>query len=104
MTWEWKILFETTFDQIKIDANEIYKHLEKAGVEVLYDDREEASAGEKFADADLIGIPYRAVISEKTGNKIELKKRNEKDAKLVNEKELLHMLIWTTTVIFLFLY
>jgi len=58
----------------------------------LYDDREEASAGEKFADADLIGIPYRLVVSEKTGEKVEVKKRNEGKAKLVDEKELLSLL------------
>ena len=55
-------------------ANKIYNNLQKAGVEVLYDDRKEATAGEKFTDADLIGIPYRLIISEKTGNKIEVKK------------------------------
>jgi len=38
-------------------------------VEVLYDDREDVSAGEKFADADLIGCPIRLVISEKQGRK-----------------------------------
>ena len=73
-------------------ADKIYDNLQKAGVEVLYDDRKDISAGEKFADADLIGIPYRLVISEKTGNKIEVKKRNETRTRLVSEKELIKLL------------
>lgn len=47
-------------------AEKTYEQLTKAGVEVLWDDREDVSAGEKFADADLIGIPVRLVVSEKT--------------------------------------
>jgi prolyl-tRNA synthetase len=42
------------------------KELTQKNVTVLYDDRDEARAGEKFADADLIGFPYRVVISDKT--------------------------------------
>lgn len=72
-------------------AKDIYDDLIKAGAEVLYDDREDASAGEKFADADLIGIPYRVVVSEKTKDKIEIKKRNEKSVKLITRKELLNL-------------
>ncbi|MEK7114672.1 MAG: His/Gly/Thr/Pro-type tRNA ligase C-terminal domain-containing protein, partial [Patescibacteria group bacterium] len=75
-----------------IFADKIYNALQKSGVEVLYDDREDVGAGEKFADADLIGIPWRAVISERTGNKIEIKKRNEKKTKLVSEKEFIKTL------------
>lgn len=73
----------------KSAADKIYQSLQKAGIEVLYDDRKGVSAGEKFAEADLIGVPYRLVVSEKTGNKIEIKKRNEKKIKLVGEKELI---------------
>lgn len=47
------------------EADELYRELVEAGVEVLYDDRD-ARAGEKFADSDLIGIPLRVVVSEKT--------------------------------------
>jgi prolyl-tRNA synthetase len=46
-------------------ADELYKYLQDKAVEVLYDDRD-ARPGEKFADADLLGIPHRVVISEKT--------------------------------------
>ena len=74
------------------NSDKLYQSLQKAGVEVLYDDRKDASAGEKFADADLIGIPYRLVISEKTGEKIEIKKRNETKTRLTSEKELIKLL------------
>jgi len=77
---------------IRNKADKIYESLQKAGVEVLYDDRKEATTGEKFNDADLIGIPYRLVISEKTGNKIEIKERSGKKTRLANEKEILKLL------------
>ncbi len=76
-------------------ADKIYDNLQKAGIEVLYDDREEASAGEKFADADLIGIPWRAVVSEKTmeQGKVELKNRKTDEIKMADEGELSKLLI-----------
>ena len=76
------------------EAEKIYKEFEKKNIEVLYDDREDASAGQKFADADLIGIPYRAVVSEKSlgiGG-YELKGRNSDRAKIMSEKELIKIL------------
>ena len=73
------------------DSKKVYESLLKDDIEVLYDDRD-ASAGEKFADSDLIGIPWRAVASKKTGDKIELKKRGEEKVKLVSIKELLETL------------
>lgn len=54
----------------------------KLGDDVLFDDRE-VSAGEKFADADLIGCPIRLVVSEKTGDKIEVKKRSRGEVELL---------------------
>ncbi len=63
-------------------AEQVYQKLQSAGVDVLYDDRD-VGAGEKFADADLIGIPVRLVVSEKTKNVVEWKLRNtEKSAML----------------------
>jgi prolyl-tRNA synthetase len=47
------------------EAQELYRELEQAGVSVLHDDRD-ARAGEKFADSDLLGLPLRVVVSEKT--------------------------------------
>ena len=71
------------------EAEKIYNTLMKDGVEVLYDDRD-VSVGEKFADADLIGLPYRVVISDKSlkAGGIEIKKRSEKKAKIIKITEL----------------
>lgn len=73
-------------------AEALYLNLQNWGVEVLYDDRDEATAGEKLADADLIGIPWRLVVSERTGDKIEVKRRSEAEAKLVTQEELMQSL------------
>ena len=51
--------------EVHTEAAELYRELTEAGVEVLWDDRD-VRAGEKFADSDLIGIPLRLVVSEKT--------------------------------------
>ena len=67
----------------KVSAKKVYQDLQKRGVAVLYDDRP-VSAGEKLMDADLLGLPVRAIVSEKTGEKVELKKRSEAKAELVN--------------------
>ena len=70
----------------------LYKILQKHEIEVIYDDRE-ISAGIKLKDADLIGIPYRLVLSDKLGNdKVELKKRNEDNIKICSFKEVIKIL------------
>ncbi|MEK7578166.1 MAG: aminoacyl--tRNA ligase-related protein [Patescibacteria group bacterium] len=73
---------------IKKQAEKIFKNFLDKGIEVLYDDRDK-TAGEKFTDADLIGIPWRAVVSQKTLEKdsIELKQRNQKKTKLMKISE-----------------
>ena len=65
--------------------NKLYQKFIEAGKEILYDDRKDVSAGEKFADADLIGIPTRVVISDRTlaKNAAEVKQRNQINATLV---------------------
>lgn len=65
---------------ISNEALELIGKLEKKGATVLHDDRE-ATAGEKFADSDLIGIPVRVVVSEKTvkAKKFEVKDRASRD-------------------------
>lgn len=65
-------------------AEKIYYDLQKVGKEVLYDDRD-VSTGEKFADADLIGLPTRILVSEKTLAKgcVELKRRDSDKIKLI---------------------
>lgn len=67
-------------------AAELY---EKAPEDIILDDRKSARTGEKFADADLMGIPYRVVISDKTlaENKVELKNRKTGDTKLLTLDE-----------------
>ncbi len=74
-------------------TDEIYQTLLNHKVEVLYDDRD-VSPGVKFADADLIGIPYRVVVSEKTlkEESVEVKKRNESEPKLVKINKLAELL------------
>jgi len=76
-------------EDVSTAAEKLYRDLNKKGITVLWDDRD-TRAGEKFADADLIGIPYRVVISEKTikENKVELKLRTENEAELVDEATL----------------
>ncbi len=74
-------------------AEELYSDLRKRGIDVLYDDRD-LRPGEKFADSDLIGIPVRFVISDKTvaENKIEVKYRTSKDSELMSADEALKIL------------
>lgn len=55
-------------------ADAAYEELTRAGIETLYDDRDVA-AGAKFSDADLLGIPYRIVVSKKTGSEVEVASR-----------------------------
>jgi prolyl-tRNA synthetase len=72
------------------EAEKIYNDLVQAGIEVLYDDRD-LTAGEKFADSDLIGLPYRIIVSEKSikGGGVEIKKRSEAKGSIVKEKDIL---------------
>ncbi len=72
-------------------AEEVYKKIQDAGIEVLYDDREDVGAGEKFADSDLIGIPFRVVVSERTGEQVELKLRSEDKTELLSLEELIKL-------------
>jgi len=83
--------FSVHLVNIGIDATNIYTKLQDAGVDVLYDDRD-LSAGEKFADADLIGIPVRLVVSEKTGGKVEWKKRESGKTELLELDEVVKRL------------
>lgn len=81
-------------ENVKKEASSLYEKLSREGVEVLFDDREEISAGEKFADSDLIGIPYRVVVSKRslTDGGYELKKRNEESGKIVKKEDILNVL------------
>ncbi len=72
-------------------ADELYDVLVKKGIDVLYDEREKAGAGEKFADADLIGIPVRAVVSERSlkSGGIEVSLRTEESGSVQSVDEFL---------------
>ena len=78
-----------TLDHTKEEGDKLYKRLLEQGAEVLYDDREDKTAGEKFADADLLGIPVRLVISPKTlkEKSVEVKRRDKKVSELIKIKE-----------------
>jgi len=77
-------------------ADKLYDELTAAGVEVLYDDRD-ARPGEKFADADLLGIPHRVVVSAKTVEQgtFEYKKRTGQDTSMLAADELKNVLTGT---------
>lgn len=79
-------------------ADELYKDLQQAGVSVLYDDRD-VRPGEKFADADLLGIPYRVVVSSKTiaEKQYEIKQRTQDKAVMLSRKEAYSLLNGTRT-------
>jgi len=68
------------------NGKEIYDVLIKKGIDVLWDDRE-VSAGEKFSDSDLIGIPVRLVSSSRNGDKIEWKERSSEKSELIDLDE-----------------
>jgi len=71
-------------------ADALYTDLEKEGITVLYDDRD-TRPGEKFADADLIGLPFRLVVSDKTmqAGGIEFKARTSSESRVMSQQELI---------------
>ena len=85
-------------DTVATAAQELYEKLNAQGIEVLFDDRTGLSAGEKFADADLLGMPYRVIVSERSLKEggYEVKKRTEEKGQIMNQDALLALL--TTTV------
>jgi len=92
------VALDMTDAKIKEKAFTLYHQLQKEGIEVLFDEREDVRPGAKFADADLIGIPVRLVISKRTEDKIEWKKRDEKESEVLTSDEVLariHMLLKT---------
>jgi len=72
-------------------AQKLYDQLQAKGVEVLWDDRD-TSAGAKFADADLLGIPVRLVVSKKTDGKVEWKDRRSTQTHLISNEEVIEKL------------
>jgi len=76
-------------DSIK-ETQKLYEEMVKRDIEVVWDDRE-VGMGQKFADADLIGVPFRVVVSPKSleAGGYELKKRNEESTTIVTNDQLL---------------
>jgi prolyl-tRNA synthetase len=76
--------------KVVAQADELYELLQARGIRTLYDDRD-VRAGEKFADADLIGIPHRVVISEKTiaRQMYEYKARTSQEVELLSSEKIL---------------
>ena len=70
---------------VRESAEQVYQQLVDAGIDVLYDDREEGSAGVKFNDADLLGMPVRVTVSPRSieNGGAEVKRRTVKDAQVV---------------------
>lgn len=75
-------------------ANELYNSFKSAKISVIYDDRD-VRAGEKFADADLLGSPHRVVVSKKTleQQSVEYKKRTETDSELIQITNIIDTLV-----------
>jgi prolyl-tRNA synthetase len=87
------ILLQNSESRVRSQADKVYHLLADAGIEVLYDDRDDVGPGQKFADYDLIGNPHRVVISAKTmqdGNdRAEWKRRPDEGSSLISFDELL---------------
>ena len=87
-------VYLATIGDVSEQAEALYKELEDKGVEVLYDDRD-VRPGEKFADADLLGIPHRVVLSPKLveQDSFEYKARTASEASILTREDLLAILL-----------
>ena len=76
-------------DEVRQQAESLYTALRANGYEVLYDDRQE-SPGVKFKEADLLGMPLRLTISQRTleADSVEVKRRTEAEKSLIKLDEL----------------
>jgi prolyl-tRNA synthetase len=81
-------------DKIFEEAKNLYENLLLKGIEVLFDDRRDVSAGEKFAEADLIGIPHRIIVSKRSleDGGYEVKNRTEDKGIIVKGDELMDII------------
>jgi prolyl-tRNA synthetase len=80
-------------DKVRAQANKIYADLLESGIDVILDDRD-ARPGIMFAESDLIGIPNRLVIGEKSlnENKVEFKSRSESNSEMINISDLIQFI------------
>lgn len=81
-------------DSINQQGDNIYEQLQEAGIEVLYDDRADASNGEKLVESDLIGCTYRAIISQKSLDQggVEMKKRGSEETEIVSVDKIVNFI------------
>ncbi len=81
-------------DEDREEVKQIYKQLQDAGIEVLYDDRVDKQAGEKFADSDLLGLPYRLIVSESNleDQQVELETRKGQEVEYIEIENLISVL------------
>ena len=81
-------------DAVHAQADELYKTLTDAGVEVLYDDRRDKKVGpgQKFGDAELLGIPHRIVCSDKLAGKIEIISRTTGESSITEASNIINHL------------
>jgi len=79
---------------VRKESNAVYEKLVEEGIEVLFDDRPLLSPGEKFAEADLLGMPYRIVVSARSikDGGVEVKKRGEESTQVVSTSDLIKLL------------
>lgn len=82
-------------EDVRKKAGKMYNDMQQKGIKVLHDDRQEVRAGEKFADSDLIGIPHRMVVSEKTlaEGKVEIKDRRSGKVEMLSEEEFISRIL-----------
>ncbi|MFA6981708.1 MAG: aminoacyl--tRNA ligase-related protein [Patescibacteria group bacterium] len=78
---------------VRKEAFELYEKFLSNDVEILFDDRAEVRAGEKFSDADIIGIPYRVIVSERSMDPYEVKERSSDETKMLAFGDILGMII-----------
>lgn len=80
--------FDVHLVSLNDEGEKVYQHLKEKGIDVLWDDRSESSAGEKFSDCDLIGVPVRLVVSDKTRvGKVEWKDRGSDKVEIIDVGE-----------------
>lgn len=85
-------------DSVRAEAEALYDEMRAAGLDVLLDDRD-ARPGVKFADAELLGIPHRLVVSERglAAGELEYRHRRDEESRNLNREEVLKLLKENTT-------
>jgi prolyl-tRNA synthetase len=81
-------------DKLREAAEALYQELTERGIDVLFDDRD-ARPGVKFADAELIGIPHRLVISDRglEAGELEYRHRRDEDSRMMKRDDALNLLL-----------